>query len=247
MFRLADYLHALHVRPVHAPGLQHLNTEFSDEIIADEPSEAAKADGAPAGADAASAEKKDFPDAAEKFGDGSAKSFFDGFVASAAADGDGERARALGAAGDALIADARAAGTDAAELASALDIVRERQGDTIAKITPERIEADFAAGMATLQTEFGDSLTSDLAAARAFFRDLDKIAPGTIDSLELSGCSSGGLICSPRSGMLKFVRAAIGRPLSFWAISKIEIVSRRAEYIEVVTRWLENVEVCSAI
>lgn len=140
--------------------------------------------------DAAGGKGKDFPDQPEKFGDGRAQNFFSGFANSATADGQIERARALNSAGSALIDDARAAGTDAAELASALDIVKERQGDTIAEITPEKMEQDFAASMSVLQSEFGERLGGDLAAARAFIADLEKIAPGTIDSLERTGAGN---------------------------------------------------------
>lgn len=131
-----------------------------------------------------------FKDDAKPFDDADAKDFFNGFATSAAGDGDVERAQALNAAGEALIADARAAGTDAAELTSALDVVRERQGDTLSPITPEKMEAEFASGMAAIQAEYGDSYMADLSAARAFIRDLEIIAPGTIDSLERTGAGN---------------------------------------------------------
>lgn len=131
-----------------------------------------------------------FSTEADHFDDREARGFFNSFTVSAANDGDSERADAIRSAGDALIADARSAGTDARELASALDIVRERQGDTIAEITPEKLQADFASSMATLQSEYGDGLASDLSAARAFIRDLDVIAPGTIDTLVRTGAGN---------------------------------------------------------
>lgn len=131
-----------------------------------------------------------FPTDGDHFEDRQARGFFNSFAVSASGDGDSARAEAIRSAGDALIADAKSAGTDARELASALDIVRERQGDTIAEITPEKLEADFASSMATLEVEFGDSLASDLAAARAFILDLDKLAPGTIDTLNRTGAGN---------------------------------------------------------
>lgn len=156
------------------------------------PNEAAKADDArnPAGSDAENAADKLFPEDAKKFDDAFAKDFFSGFSASAAADGDIERAQALNSAGEALIANARTAGMDAAELTSALDIVRERQGDTIAPLTSERMEAEFASGMAAIQTEYGDGYMNEVNAARSFIRDMEIIAPGTIASLERTGAGN---------------------------------------------------------
>lgn len=134
--------------------------------------------------------EKLFPDDAKPFDDADAKGFFNTFALSARSDGDVERAEALTSAGEALIADARAAGTDAAELTSALDVVRERQGDTPSPITPEKMEAEFASGMAAIQQEYGDAYMADLNAARAFIRDLEIVAPGTIDSLERTGAGN---------------------------------------------------------
>ncbi|WP_425906813.1 hypothetical protein [Nitrobacter sp. TKz-YC02] len=142
----------------------------------------------PAQTDAAATLFKD--DATSQFDEKPIAGFFNTFALSARSDGDVERAEALSSAGEALIADARAAGMDAAELTSALDIVSERQGDTLSPIAPEKIEAEFASGMAAIQQEFGDTYMADLSAARAFIRDLEIIAPGTIDSLERTGAGN---------------------------------------------------------
>jgi hypothetical protein len=97
-----------------------------------------------------------------------------------------DRAHDLQAAGDALVADFKAAGTDADEVKSALDIIRERQGDTLAGPVPEeRLEADRTAAMNELTAE-GIS-DADLDAARRFISDVEKIAPGTIHTLEATG------------------------------------------------------------
>jgi hypothetical protein len=117
--------------------------------------------------------------------------FFDGFAASAMGDGDKERADAFGQSRDALIADAKAAGTDSKEFASALDIVRERQGDTVAgPVSEERLARDFEASMTGLRAEFGERLDGDLAAAQAFIRDLETVSPGVIRSLESTGAGN---------------------------------------------------------
>lgn len=159
------------------------------------PNDAAK-DGTPApSAGPADPDKTDatanlFKDEAKAFDDANAKGFFNTFALSARSDGDVERAEALSSAGDALIADARAAGTDAGDLNTALDVIRERQGDTLSPITPEKMEAEFAAGMAAIQQEYGHTYMADLNAARAFINDLEIIAPGTIDSLERTGAGN---------------------------------------------------------
>jgi len=164
------------------------------------PSDAPKGEQASksAASDADTAEKL-FPDDANQFDEKPIAGFFNGFAVSAAGDGDSERAQALNAAGEALIADARKAGTNSAELSAALDVVRERQGDTLSPITDEKLEADFASGMEAVRSEFGVTYESDLNVARAFIRDLDKIAPGTIDSLERTGAGSD----------IRIIRAAV--------------------------------------
>lgn len=136
------------------------------------------------------------PDAAGKmfkderqFDPAAVTGFTDGFAQSAVADGDIDRAHELQAAGDALVADFKAAGTDADEVKSALDIVRERQGDTLAGPVPEeKLEADRVAAMNELTA--GGISEADLDAARRFVADLEMIAPGTIRSLEATGAGN---------------------------------------------------------
>lgn len=126
---------------------------------------------------------------AAKFDPAAVTGFTDGFAQSAIADGDIDRAHELQAAGDALVADFKAAGTDADEVKSALDIVRERQGDTLGgAVSEEKLEADRVAAMNELTSE-GIS-DADLNAARAFIRDLEMVAPGTIRTLETSGAGN---------------------------------------------------------
>lgn len=138
-----------------------------------------------------------FKDDTVKFDAAPVDQFFNGFAVSAAADGDIERSHELQAAGDALVADFKSAGADAADLSAALDIVKERQGDTIAEITPEKIEAEMSTGLAALADE--GVTNADLGLARRFVADLEIVAPGTIASLERSGAGND----------LRLVRAAI--------------------------------------
>lgn len=165
------------------------------------PSEAKVADSAAdpsAGQDDdADAADKLFKDDAATFDAKPVQDFISGFAASAAADGDMDRAEALEAAGSALVADFKAAGSDAAELSAALDVVRERQADTITEIAPEKLQAEMATSLETLAAEGVTS--ADLNAARAFIRDMEIVAPGTIDSLARTGAGND----------LRLVRAAI--------------------------------------
>lgn len=126
---------------------------------------------------------------AKGFDDQAAIEFFGGFASSARADGDLDRAAALEAAGAALVADVKAAGTDAADLSEALDIVRERQGDMVGgPVSAERLVEDFASTMAALSSE-GVSM-SDINAARAFIRDMETVSPGTMATLEATGAGN---------------------------------------------------------
>jgi hypothetical protein len=135
----------------------------------------------PAGEDADPAEVL-FGKDAMGFDDQAATEFFDTFAMSAFQDGDHDRADALRTAGAALVADAKAAGTNAADLSEALTIVRERQGDTMTGVVaPERLAEDFQTAMSGLMAD-GVQM-SDIDAARAFIRDLDKVSPGTIATL----------------------------------------------------------------
>lgn len=137
----------------------------------------------------ASVEDKLFPDEKKvEFDDKVARSFFNGFAMSAAADGDADRARALEAAGEAIVADAIKAGTNAADLSDALNIVKDRQGDFAP--SEEKMATDFASSMESLQAEYGETFQSELGAAHAMLRDIELIAPGTMASLDRTGAGN---------------------------------------------------------
>lgn len=144
------------------------------------------------------AEKLFADDAKQSFDDKVVSDFTDHAILGAFADGDKERGEELKTATFALTENFRAAGTDSNELKAAFEIVNERN-DMIVPPPPEQVEADFEAGMTTLQAELGSSLQSDLSAARAFIRDLETVAPGTIATLEHNGAGND----------LRLVRAAI--------------------------------------
>ncbi|MGO4834658.1 hypothetical protein AB4144_20605 [Rhizobiaceae sp. 2RAB30] len=154
------------------------------------PSDAPKAGGdqSPAGdeaKDAASLLFKD--DQTAKFDDRETNSFFDTHRLSAIKDGDSGRADEIKVAQEALVADMKAAGTSSADFNEALSVVRDRMGALVPP-SSEQIEADFVSGMAAIQQE-GIS-DADLNSARAFIRDLEVIAPGTIATLEHSGAGN---------------------------------------------------------
>lgn len=134
-----------------------------------------------------------FKDDAAEFDATRVEGFFYGFANSAAADGDIERARELHAASESLIANFKEAGTDAKDASEALDIIRERQGDTLGgPLSEERLAEAYDKGMNALLETYADAATlnADLAKAQAFIRDLEKIAPGTMASLEATGAGS---------------------------------------------------------
>ncbi len=81
------------------------------------------------------------------------------------------------------------AGTDAADLAEALNIVRERSADTVAgPVSIEKLESDKTAALAELAAEgFSDA---DIHAAQRLVADLDLVARGTIDSLVATGAGN---------------------------------------------------------
>jgi hypothetical protein len=139
-----------------------------------------------------------FAEDAKSFDDGVVTELFDPLTLGAISDGDQERADALKAATSALTENFRAAGTDSTELKAAFDIFREAN-DLVVPPTPERIAEDMAQSLSTLQAELGPSFQSSLNAARAFIRDLEIVAPGTIASLEHNGAGND----------LRLVRAAI--------------------------------------
>lgn len=113
----------------------------------------------------------------------------DHYTLGAIKDGDADRAGALRGAKSALTEDFRSAGTPSEDIKSAFEIIREHD-HSLSPPSAEQIEADFEAGMATLQAELGSSMQSDLGAARAFINDLEKVAPGTIASLERFGAGN---------------------------------------------------------
>ncbi|MCL4767754.1 MAG: hypothetical protein KJZ80_16120 [Hyphomicrobiaceae bacterium] len=143
----------------------------------------------PAGKEGDDPERVLFKDDAAQFDAKPVKDFVSGFAASAATDGDHDRAKALEAAGEALVEDFKAAGSDAKEVAEAFDIIRMRQADTIAgPVSTEKLQAEYGSTMAALEAE--GVTTADIDAARAFIRDLEIVAPGTMDSLERTGAGS---------------------------------------------------------
>jgi hypothetical protein len=152
----------------------------------------------PAGDKADDAAGKIFTSEKATFDDTAVSGFMDTHVLSAIADGDAERGEQLKAATAALTDDFRSAGTDSNEVKTAFEAFREAN-DVIGEVSPEKIEADMTASLATLQSELGTSFQSDLNAARAFIRDLETVAPGTVASLERKGAVND----------LKLVRAAI--------------------------------------
>ncbi|WOH68662.1 hypothetical protein [Bradyrhizobium sp. BWA-3-5] len=112
-----------------------------------------------------------------------------GFANSAIADNDrGERSRAIEAARDGVLADAKAHGMDIADLAEAMTVVKERQADTISEATPEQVEQRMADGLAAC---YAEGITdADLGIARRFVADLETVAPGTLYTLERSGAGN---------------------------------------------------------
>lgn len=139
-----------------------------------------------------------FPGDVKEFDGGVVSDFLDHHALSAIADGEPERAEALQHATSALTEDFKAAGTSSDDLKSAFEIVREAN-DFVVAPTPEKIEADMHASLATLQSDLGSTFESDLTAARAFIRDLEIVAPGTVDSLNRNGAGNN----------LRLVHAAI--------------------------------------
>lgn len=139
-------------------------------------------------ADADAAEKL-FANDAQQFDAKPVEAILDGFALSALGDGDVERAHEIDAAKDALIEDAKAQGSTAADLTEALSIVHERAADTITDIPPEKLEADKVETMAILADE--GVTDAQIRAAQAMISDLDAtVAPGLIDTLARSGAGN---------------------------------------------------------
>lgn len=121
------------------------------------------------------------------FQEGAVGSFFTQHALSALQDGDRTRADDLQAASQALVSDAKHHGSAAEDVAEALKVVNEASGDNL---PPEVHEERRTAAMATLEAEMGGNLPADLSRAQRFIRDLDKLIPGTIASLERSGAGN---------------------------------------------------------
>lgn len=137
----------------------------------------------------ADAAEKLFANDAQQFDARPVESIFDGFALSALGDGDVERAHEIDAAKDALIEDAKAQGSTAADLTEAMSIVHERAADTITDIPPEKLEADKVETMAILADE--GVTDAQIRAAQAMISDLDAtVAPGLIDTLARSGAGN---------------------------------------------------------
>lgn len=109
-----------------------------------------------------------------------------------------EGAAELREASKALTADAIEHGTPEQEFADAMDVIRERH-DFLEPPSEAELEAERDANLETLQSELGDTFEADLDAARRFVQDLDKVAPGTIESLVVSGAGND----------MRLIRAAI--------------------------------------
>lgn len=135
------------------------------------------------------AASKIFKNDVATFDEGAVSGLLEPFRLGAISDGDGERAEALQAATTGLASNLKSAGTDTAAAKDAFAIMRERS-DFLQPPTPETMEAEHNESMATLQAELGESLDSDLDAARRFIGDLEKVSPGLIQTLEVSGAGN---------------------------------------------------------
>ncbi|AWC21803.1 hypothetical protein CO731_01256 [Aminobacter sp. MSH1] len=124
---------------------------------------------------------------AGEFRDEDVTPFFNREALNAIKSEDPDRAEALGQASKALAADMRAAGTSSKEFGEALTIINEVAYETKSDADRDRISAET---MATLARDLGPTFQSDLDAARRFIQDLEKVAPGTIASLDGSGAGN---------------------------------------------------------
>lgn len=178
-------------------GLQKLNqSETPEKASAPDaasilfPSEKPVAQGEKPAAGDATEKKSDFPDDPAK-GYEKAGSGFDALRLDAISDGEKERAEDLRVARDGLIANARDAGTPPEALEDAINVVRERAGEAYMNPpTEETLAADMATGLDVLRNELGESFEADISMARRLIADVEKIAPGTIDSLINTGAGN---------------------------------------------------------
>ncbi|MCA6110472.1 hypothetical protein [Bradyrhizobium cenepequi] len=141
----------------------------------------------PAGsADVTKPEAVLFKDGAADLGAKAVTEILDGFANASIGDGDGGvRARAIEAARDGLLADAKAHGMDTEELSEAVAILKERQSDSITEPTPEVAEQRMAEALEACRAE--NISDADLSLARRLIADIEKVAPGTVATLERTG------------------------------------------------------------
>lgn len=124
---------------------------------------------------------------ASQFRDEDVAPFFNREALNAIKNDDPERAEALGQASKALVADMRSAGTSSKEFGEAISIINEVAYEAKTDADRERASAET---MAALERDVGPTFQSDLDAARRFIQDLEKVAPGTIASLDRSGAGN---------------------------------------------------------
>lgn len=101
--------------------------------------------------------------------------------------GDDEWMQSLSAAQDGLAADMQAAGTATEDFDEAFHIVNQYTGDDL---PDEKREAMRETTVTELSAEWGAEAEPNLNIARSFIQDLEKVAPGTIDTLERSGAGN---------------------------------------------------------
>lgn len=121
------------------------------------------------------------------FDETAANSMFNQRALAAKQDGNDENAAEWSAAGEALVADFKAAGADHSVFNEALSAFNEADSETL---TPEQHAEKYEASMAELQAELGPNLEADLAAARRLIEHLDQQAPGLIASLQYTGAGN---------------------------------------------------------
>lgn len=115
-------------------------------------------------------------------------SVMDRAVLDAFGEGEKERGEALKLARDAIIDDALDHGTDKETMNEAFAALQEVNGASLGDLNEEQLAASYSAGMAAVQA--ASISDDDLNAARAFIRDMEEIAPGTIASLERRGAGN---------------------------------------------------------
>ncbi|MFB9950032.1 hypothetical protein ACFFP0_14310 [Rhizobium puerariae] len=109
-------------------------------------------------------------------------------VIEAFSEGDRPRGEALKLARDAIIDDAIDHGTDKQTVNEAFAALQEVNKASFGDLSEEQLAASYSAGMAAVQA--ASISDDDLNAARAFIRDMEEIAPGTIASLERRGAGN---------------------------------------------------------